>query len=192
MLAVALGTGGLAIAGLQLDMLFPDVVSTTPEECRVTADIAQQLYAAFPAGAEEVLRILLLSLTSLEPLPSAPLFSCTFHIRGDAPAGRYPIACERPGASTPEGSPLDDAFRCLAGAVVVAGPPPAPTPSATPDSGDRGTTGGSASGNGCQVDPRPPTQSLLPLLPLALLLIGRRLWAARLRRRVRRPVARIN
>ncbi|HSP99377.1 MAG TPA: hypothetical protein VL049_19315 [Candidatus Dormibacteraeota bacterium] len=180
-LPIALSTGGLAIAGLQLDLVFPDLVSTTPETCRVTADIAQQLYAAFPSDAAQALRILLLSLTSLEPLPSATLFSCTYHIGSDAPPGRYPIACERPGASTPQGSPLDDAFRCVGGAIVVAVPPPAPTPRATPDSGDRGTTGASASGNGCQIDPQPPARSLLPLLPLALLLIGRCILAARSR-----------
>jgi MYXO-CTERM domain-containing protein len=148
-------------------------VTTTPEDCRLSPGIDKHLYAAVPPDVEQAVRLILLSLENVDPLPNGTLFTCTYRIDADATPGRHPIACAGQGASTPDGDAIEEAFRCLDGAVIISGPTPPPT--ATPKSGTHESVDGSGSGDGCQVDQHPSAGSALwLLLPLAAMLRVRR------------------
>jgi len=170
---VDLTTGGLSIAGLELNMIFPEVLSLAADGCRANPQLDKQLFSGLPPGTDHGLHVLLLSLSNVDPIPSGPLFTCTFRIRADAAAGRHPIACEGFDASTPDGEALArESFVCAGGSVVGGGsdPDPTSTPSHTPASDDNEVVGGSAAG-GCQGAGDARRGSALLLLPLVLLVL---------------------
>jgi len=167
---VRLVTGGLAIAGVQLDLVHAPGLEPLPETCRVIDATDKQTYAALPGDHHGAMRVLLLSTLNVDPLPDGTLFTCAYGLSADLAPGRHPIACERIGASSPQGDAIDgDAFRCLGGGIIVAAEPtPTVPPTATTDDG--GSTAGSGSGDGCQVAPSPSGGALPLLLALPVLL----------------------
>ena len=183
-------TGGLAVAGVQLDLLATSDLpflsgSDGKPRCHPNPE-SHKDHSVFsdPLHDGTRVRALVLSLDDVDPIPDdVELFTCTFQIAADAPPSIVPVRCDFAFGSTPDGvviAPFDvpvigfgeGELVCNDGAVTISGGPA--TPSSTPAEGDSGITAGGG-GDGCQVGGTAgPWQPLVPLLPLTLLLLRRR------------------
>lgn len=177
---VALQVEGISVAGLQLDMVLPDVLSIGPEDCRVVPGFSKQLFAGNPPTGDRRLRGIIMSLTDVDPIPNGVVFRCTAAIAADAFPGRYPIDCDNAvGAGTEfvDYRVPAELFACYGGEVIVEHP--IPTPTAIPDSRGEGrelVAGNGASG-GCNVAPARHDGSTVLVLAATALLLVRRRWA---------------
>jgi ELWxxDGT repeat protein len=183
-------TGGLPVAGVQLDLLSSDDLPFVPGDdgkpvCHVNPDIHKD-YSAFsdPFHDSTRARALILSVENVDPIPDdSLLFTCSFQIPAHAAPSIVPLRCSNALGSTPEGvaiPPFDAPWTgsssgelvCSDGAVTISGG--APTPTGTPAEGDRAISA-SDGGDGCQLNgASAPSHSLALLLPLTLLLLRRR------------------
>lgn len=176
---VALDVVGLWIAGVQLDMILPNELAIDPLDCHVAPDLGKQLFAALPPDRpDRRLRAMILSLTDIDPLSSATLFTCAVEIAPDAEPGRYPIECDFAVAAdgaTPGDRIPAESFGCFGGEIVVADPLPTPTAIPAVSSDERALVAGSSAGGGCSVDSGSRgAPSVLLLVPAALLWWRRR------------------
>ncbi|MFN8640945.1 MAG: hypothetical protein U0802_04520 [Candidatus Binatia bacterium] len=157
--------GGLATIEVRLDAPGAAVAATQndlptcgrPALGRLRGRGGDRPDSAFRVDGDSV-RALVLSFGSAAAIPDgATLYRCRIAIDAQVAVGQYPIACVRPGASTPAGGAI--ATACSDAAIDVVGapsatgtPPPIPTPTAPGRGGAAGAdrTGG---GMGCAVGP---------------------------------------
>lgn len=159
---VRLFTGASKVAGTQNDLVFVaeapfDALPSGRPACRVNPAIYKNGTASnfLPVGCQpgidcERLRVLVLALDSVDPIPDGSLlYTCDLTIAAGAPPGRYPIAAVEVGYSDPKGMALIGALQ--PGSVEVLA------------SGDAGVVSGGGGSDGCAVG-----ESELGLWPLVL------------------------
>jgi hypothetical protein len=137
---VTLDTGGLSVAGVQLDIGFSSAapIGTRPNgrpDCAVNVDIekggtsfAFQPFGCSGSGCERA-RALVLALDNVDPIPDGSvLFTCNVPIAPGASAGVYPLTGSLSGSSDPSGNA--QASATSDGAITVGAVSPTATPTA--------------------------------------------------------------
>jgi hypothetical protein len=121
---VTLDTGGLAVAGLQMNITFSPFtpiaagIASTPD-CTVNPSINKNL-SGF-AFVDKTTISAVVAGFNLDPIPDgALLFNCTVAIDLTAPFDVYPLDCSNPLAADPTGSVVPST--CTAGTVTVMNP----------------------------------------------------------------------
>ncbi|MDX2167588.1 MAG: hypothetical protein SF182_11015 [Deltaproteobacteria bacterium] len=170
---VRLDAPGVDVAATQNDLRLPDGMQWG--DCAVDAAINRP-DSAFRVIDGDRVRALVLAFEDLTPIADgATLYRCTIAIDAQVAAGRYALACSRPGASTPNGSEVATACSDAEIDVAAAPPPATATASATATvaSGDNALGDGGGGGMGCAVTPGASADSAW-WLGLAALLAWRR------------------
>lgn len=170
--AVRLEAPGVAVAATQNDLRLPDGLHW--RGCEVDAAIDRP-NSAFRVDGDR-LRALVLSFGHVSAISDgATLYRCRIAIDAQVAAGRYPIACADPGASTPDGGAL--ATACRGAEIDIAAAPtpsPAVAPSASRGPGDAALREAGGGGMGCAVAPGDGAGSATWLGLVALLAWRRR------------------
>jgi len=135
---VVLDTGGLSVAGVQLDIAFLSAAPVAPRsngrpDCTVNPDIEKGAtsYAFQPPGCTPgasctAMRALVLALDNVDPIPhGSRLFSCNVAIAVSAATGTYPLSGSNEGSSDPSGNAQPAATSD--GTIFVGSVPPTPT-----------------------------------------------------------------
>jgi hypothetical protein len=135
---VTLDTGGLSVAGIQVDIHFSPSTPISPRvgggpDCTVNPAIdknatafAFQPYGCFGLGCTAV-RALVLAFDNVDPIPDGSvLFTCHILIAPDAATGLYPLTGSLEGSSDPSGNAQPAAS--TDGAIIVGDVPPTATP----------------------------------------------------------------
>lgn len=129
---VSLDSGGLDVAGIQIDITFdlltPIVDAGGVPDCTINPATGKSLFRAFPDTDRA--RFLVLSLSNVDPIPDGVLFTCNVEVASFAPANTYPLTGSNEGASDPNGMALTTIAQD--GAIIVAAPTPTGTATPTP------------------------------------------------------------
>lgn len=119
------------VAGTQNDLNYDNAVfSADPlTDCAINPAIGpgspanKELQSSSPPEAD--LRNIIVSLNTVNPIPSGDLYTCTLHVNSEAALGQYPIDNTNLVASNPDGVRLPvSGVTC----AIVVGPTPTPTP----------------------------------------------------------------
>jgi hypothetical protein len=193
---VTLRTGGLPVAGVQLDLQLElnmgavriaDGEQGQPD-CRVNPDIGKAGTGFAQPFGDDTVRALVLSLTNTDLIADGSLlFTCTYEIAAGAAPATVALYCRDALGSTPEGRAIAPANQlvfdgvgelvCSDGAITIAERADAdPKSTGTPRSGQLRT---SAGGGGCQIGAEQTASSPWLLLAFALAVLLPRLAARR-------------
>jgi hypothetical protein len=114
---VRLDSGGLPVAGIQNDITFDPLtpIKATPSnrpDCTANPATGKSVFTAFQPPSCTVgvsctgIRVLMLSLSDLSPIPDGVVYSCRVQISPAAPDATYPLLNVNLGASDPIGTAL--------------------------------------------------------------------------------------
>ncbi len=128
---VMLDSGGLPVAGIQNDITFDPLTPIAATgggqpDCTANPATGKSIFTAFrPSGCTPGvsctgIRVLMLSLSDLSPIPDGTLYTCNVAISPSAPPGTYPLLNGHLGTSDPVGNaqPVNGSD----GAVIVLSP----------------------------------------------------------------------
>ncbi len=136
--SVSLDTGGLPVAGIQVDIAFSPSTPIAARangrpDCTVNPSINKNgtAYAFQPSGCGGAsctgMRALVLALDNVDPIADGSLlFTCNVQIAPGAATGAYPLLGSNAGSSDPDG--VAQAAASSSGAITVGSVPPTATP----------------------------------------------------------------
>lgn len=182
---ITLRSQGSPVGGTQADIGFEAATPITG--CTVSppfaglSGVTLQPTGCTPGTDCEFVRAVILRL-SFQPIPDGSvLYTCNVQIAATAAPGSYPLMCSNASASTPDGVTLttecpDSAIEVLAITPTTPTPTPTATPTATatPTPTKTATEPPGSGGGSCQISPSRRNAAWLPLIPVSLLVIGRR------------------
>jgi hypothetical protein len=118
---ITLDTGGAEVAGTQNDIAFDPL--TPISGCTVNPGIDKDVFTGYqPASCTygvdcTAIRVIVISLSNLDPIPDGLLYSCNVDIAPTAPPAVYPLANSNEGAARPDAQAL--VTEGADGAVIV-------------------------------------------------------------------------
>ncbi len=119
-ICVMLETNGATVAGTQNDLNWDGTCASLPGDqsaCFAAGAHGKQMQAGVPRGADFGLRVLMLSLSDVDPMPDGPLYCCRFQSEA-SPGSCCRISVVRAGASDPGGTAIS--ARGVAGEICTA------------------------------------------------------------------------